>query len=199
MITQRYPLAIARQAAIEVCLKLQPYCSKIHIAGSIRRRMPEVKDIEVVCLPKSETVNDMFGIPFTRKRADGFVNTIKQLGTVTKGTPEGKYMQITLLCGMPLDLFFPEEYDYFRQLAIRTGPAEYAAKVIAAGWKQIGWCGSDKGLRRMVDCRMLTALDGKTRWVCTKPNAKPPPVWQSEEEFFNWINVKMVHPAQRKT
>ena len=37
----------------------------------------------------------------------------------------------------------------------------------------------------------------KLKWKCVKANAELPPVWQSEEQFFNWINVKMLHPSQR--
>lgn len=32
---------------------LNPYCTIINIAGSCRRRKPEVKDIEIVALPKT--------------------------------------------------------------------------------------------------------------------------------------------------
>ncbi len=33
---------------------LAPYCERIEIAGSIRRKKPEVKDIELVAIPKLE-------------------------------------------------------------------------------------------------------------------------------------------------
>jgi len=31
---------------------LEPYCERIEIGGSIRRKKPEVKDIELICIPK---------------------------------------------------------------------------------------------------------------------------------------------------
>ncbi len=42
--------------ALEIAEKtkelLAPYCERIEIAGSIRRKKPEVKDIELVAIPK---------------------------------------------------------------------------------------------------------------------------------------------------
>ncbi|HMS44057.1 MAG TPA: hypothetical protein PKE69_27770, partial [Pyrinomonadaceae bacterium] len=34
--------------------EMSPYCAQILIAGSIRREKPEVKDIEIVAVPKFE-------------------------------------------------------------------------------------------------------------------------------------------------
>lgn len=81
-----------------------------------------------------------------------FVELVKSLGRVIKGKPDGRYMQIELPQRINLDLFMPEADDYFRQYAIRTGSAEYAAYTIAGGWRKIGWCGSDQGLRKTSDC-----------------------------------------------
>ena len=45
-------LAIAEHAACRVLKLLRPRCSRIVVAGSIRRRVTEVGDIEFVCIPK---------------------------------------------------------------------------------------------------------------------------------------------------
>src|SRR5574340_1662630 len=141
-------LQTAQNIAIALCNKIQPYCDKLHIAGSIRRMKPEVKDIEIVCVPKTETQYDMFGTPFTSGRSTGFRDAILSLGEIIKGGTNGKYIQIKMPQGINLDLFIPDDFDYYRQYAIRTGSADYAAKIIATGWKKKGWCGSDKGLRK---------------------------------------------------
>ena len=36
---------------------LAPFCERIEIAGSTRRKKPEVGDIEIVCIPKQ--INDL--------------------------------------------------------------------------------------------------------------------------------------------
>jgi len=46
----------ATQIAEAIIEKLAPYCKIINIAGSIRRQKTEVKDIELVVLPKKEVV-----------------------------------------------------------------------------------------------------------------------------------------------
>ena len=96
-----------------------------------------------------------------------------------------------------LDLFIPDDFDYYRQYAIRTGSDDYAAKVIATGWKKKGWCGSDKGLRKISDCIETKTPDGKSKWKCVKANAELPPVWQSEEQFFEWLGIKYLPPNRR--
>lgn len=52
----------ARDAAVELCRELEPFCERIKIAGSIRRRKSSVKDIELVVAPRFETAaTDLFG------------------------------------------------------------------------------------------------------------------------------------------
>jgi DNA polymerase (family X) len=43
-------LAHAQKLADRIAEELRPYCSRMEIAGSIRRRRPEVGDIDLVCL-----------------------------------------------------------------------------------------------------------------------------------------------------
>lgn len=194
----KFPLSVAHKLAMNICYKLQPYCDEINIAGSIRRGKPEVKDIEIVCVPKKSCQDSLFdeGTRFYMV-SSFFVKTITELGTVIKGKPTGKYMQIHLPEGINLDLFMTDDFDYYRQYAIRTGSADYVAKVIATGWKRKGWCGSDKGLRKRSDCIETKMPDGKSKWKCINPDPELPPVWKCEEDFFNWINVKWVYPSQR--
>lgn len=187
----------AETIAVATCYKLQPYCTKINIAGSIRRKKKEVKDIEIICLPKSEKSKDLFGGEGEIIRSKKFIETVNSLGKIIKGNASGKMIQIELPEGINLDLFVPDDFDYYRQYAIRTGSADYAHKVIAAGWKKQGWCGSDKGLRRMTDCNKMLTADGQYKWICFRKDAVLPPVWQSEEEFFKWIRVPFEKPLHR--
>ena len=186
----------AKQIAIKVGFSLQPYCDKINIAGSIRRQKSEEKDIEIICVPKSETIYDLFNSPTGTQRSAGFIETVNSLGKIIKGKPTGKMMQIEL-SEIMLDLFIPDDFDYYRQYAIRTGSADYSFKIIANGWKKKGWCGSDKGLRKITDCIEMKGPDGKSKWKCVNKDAELPPVWKSEEDFFKWINVPFIHPSKR--
>lgn len=189
----------ANKIAIATCYKLQPFClqDRINKAGSLRRKSQEVKDIEIVCLPKSDIAYDMFGTPFQNKRSSQFIDAVNRLGTCIKGKPTGKYMQIQLPEGINLDLFIPSEEDYFRQYAIRTGSADYSHKVLANAWRKMGWCGSDQGLRKVSDCIESVDGEGKSKWKCVSKNPEKPPVWQSEEDFFKWLWVPFVKPEKR--
>lgn len=187
--------------------KLTPDITKMHIAGSVRREKPEVKDIEIVCLPKMEIVfsqdpGDMFAdsykVPEKLVVSKGFINTAMSLGIPLKGNPLGRYMQIALPDGINLDLFMPEAHDYYRQLAIRTGPAEYSYAVIAVGWRKLGWCGTSEGLRLMSQCQERKQCSGKSIWNCIVPDPELPPHWQSEHEFYDWLRIPYAEPTQRK-
>jgi len=190
-------LESAQKIAVEICYKLQPYCieNRLNIAGSIRRKKAEVKDIEIVCLPKliERQFPDLFQITDTHEIDTGFFRTIHEFGRVLKGKPGGRYMQITLPQGINLDLFMPQPSDYFRQYAIRTGSADYSARVIAAGWVKKGWVGTEQGLRRADECRRIA----ENKYICIAENPTLPQIWESEQEFFEFIGVEWITPEKR--
>ncbi|GAB2574150.1 hypothetical protein [Spirosoma areae] len=195
--TPKMELTKARRLAEGLVARLEDFCDRIHIAGSIRRLKPEVKDIEIVCQPKTwqtgstglfDTPTTPVVIPAFRREVEG----VGGIGEVLKGKADGRYMQILLPSGIKLDLFMPSAHDYYRQLAIRTGSAEYSAQTIAVGWKKKGWCGTADGLRRIADCE-----ETKSGWKVINPNAELPPYWKSEEEFFAWLGIKWIEPKNR--
>jgi DNA polymerase/3'-5' exonuclease PolX len=51
-----YPLALAREQADAGVHELAPACERIQIAGSIRRKSPQVHDIDLVIWPKTQEV-----------------------------------------------------------------------------------------------------------------------------------------------
>jgi DNA polymerase/3'-5' exonuclease PolX len=125
----------------------------------------------------------------------GFNEALKSIQhQIIKGNAEGRYMQMFIKGGAVLDLFMPQKEDYYRQLAIRTGSAQYSAFVIAQGWKRKGWCGTHDGLRLQSECIQTKS----NNWVCEKKEPTIPPVWQSEQEFFHWLGVEYVHPSKRE-
>lgn len=190
----------AQAIAHEIKQLLLPYCvpGRFHVAGSVRRGKAEVKDIEIVCQPLIHQYHDMFGEAHSYVRNKDFVYYANNLGTCIKGNAKhGRYQQILLPEGINLDLFMPDATDYFRQLTIRTGSAEYVVVEIAKVWKRKGWCGSDRGFRKVSDCIEHITQDGKIKWICVNDAPELPPVWQSEEEFFDWLGVRWVDPVLR--
>jgi DNA polymerase/3'-5' exonuclease PolX len=182
---------------------LQPHCTRLHVAGSIRRQRSEVGDIEIVCEPKKIfNQTDLFG-GGEWTITHGFENTIPVfMKELIKGHLGGRYMQMWVKTigelDIKLDLFMPEPKDYFRILAIRTGSKDYASLVIAHAWKRLGWVGAgEDGLCRIEDC-INVSVDEKPKWKLINKKGEKPPVWQSEEEFFEWVGLKWIPPSYRE-
>lgn len=120
----KIPFKDALLMAAEVVHCLKPHCVRLKAAGSLRRRRPEVSDIEIVLEPRMITV-DLFQ---SEEAPD--IGPIKaellKLGTWVKGGQ--RMMQVTDLLGRKgtsLDVFLvwpPAQWGSI--LAIRTGPAD---------------------------------------------------------------------------
>jgi len=115
----------AQKIAEKYLDRLAPYCSRIEIAGSIRREKIEVKDIEIVCIPEIKTMEYFCDE----------VNGWKKI----KGEPTGKYTQRKLPEGINLDLFMANERNWGLIFAVRTGSADFSHKILACGWVKVGF------------------------------------------------------------
>lgn len=177
----RIPLCEATEQANAVVKALEPYCTTIQIAGSIRRRKPDVGDIEIVCLPKRQgfVINQQIqlfeAIEKEKQPLPEFIRVVDQWKRV-KGQASGKYTQRILQSGVKLDLFIatPENYGYL--LAMRTGSSEFSKKQLADRWVMQGYESKDGILRR----------DGK---VYTFPK---------EEDLFDLLRIKWIEPHLRE-
>ncbi len=179
--------------------KLRPHCEIINLAGSCRREKPEVHDIEICVLPKFDSIPDLFGTQTAKTYSEGFIKTVQDLGKIIKGSAyDGRYCQIELQEGINLDLFIPQSKDYYRQFVIRTGSADYSHKIIARAWRELGWVGTEDGLRRVEDCYSIELKDGKILHRAKTKNPILPPVWQSEREFFDWLKIAWKEPKERE-
>lgn len=184
----------AREIANELVEILRPYSEIINIAGSIRREKPEVKDIEIVCAPKILKQLTLFDCPQKYFNADCFISALKTIpGTKYHGQSKtGRNMRFELVQGINLDLYAVQKHDYYRQFACRTGSGDYSHKVLAYAWVRKGWVGTPDGLRKREEC----SKRGST-WKCYVPNPILPIVWQSEQEYFDWSEIKWIKPSER--
>lgn len=131
-------------------------------------------------------------------RSTEFISLVNRLGRIVKGkAADGKMMQIELRENIMLDLFMPDEWDYYRIFCVRTGSRDYSQHVIAKAWVARGWVGSDKGLRKISDCESYKLPDGTRKWKCVNPDAEKPDAWQSEAGFFAWLRISYVEPELR--
>lgn len=128
-------IARALEISERVLGELAPHCDRIAIAGSVRRRKPQVKDIEIVCIPRKAPV-DLFGDEMQTDAA--FCELVNQWPAV-RGKPTGKYTQRTLPDGIALDLFMATPENWGVIYAIRTGSAEFSHRVLAGRWCRLGY------------------------------------------------------------
>jgi DNA polymerase/3'-5' exonuclease PolX len=122
----RIPLVEAEGIAQKIVAILSPACERIEIAGSIRRKRPDVGDIEIVAIPKMLPVVDMFGATSGVQSALDIFD-YSQLGKVVKGG--SKYKKIEN--GIDLDLFIvtpPAQWGVL--FMIRTGSADFSHKMV---------------------------------------------------------------------
>jgi DNA polymerase/3'-5' exonuclease PolX len=135
----------ATAIAERVKAELAPYCERIEIAGSVRRRKSEVKDIEIVAIPQ-RVIADLFGSETT---VDPHFCAVVNQWRAVKGLPTGKYTQRRLPDGINLDLFRANADNWGLQYAIRTGSADYSHYVLATGWVKAGYTSVEGQLHRL--------------------------------------------------
>lgn len=165
---KKYPYAEALRIATDIVEQLRPHCTRIEIAGSIRRKKPEVKDIEIVAVPRPYSTGPL---------EDGLASVVNQWPKVKGEMEYGKvkYTQRILPEGIKLDLFFAEETNWGSIFSIRTGSANYSHKVLARGWVRNGFKSEGGYLFK----------DGKRYEV------------PEEEDLFRLAGVAYVSPEER--
>ncbi len=132
----------AKLSAERFIALIAPYCERVEIAGSIRRAVDPVKDIEIVAIPIVERLQaGLFGIDETDAASgperdllhDEVMRLVEDPGfptleaRVTNGRMSlGDRTKYLVWQGIALDLFAvkgPSQWG--AQLALRTGPAKF--------------------------------------------------------------------------
>ena len=122
-------LTQAQEIAERVRAEMAPHCVRCEIAGSIRRRRPEVGDIEIVAIPR----------PYDVGLFESGIAPIVNRWPKIKGELPCKYTQRMLPEGIALDLFLATEDNWGVIYAVRTGSARFAHEVLARGWVRAGF------------------------------------------------------------
>lgn len=157
----------AHALATRIVEQLRPHCDRIEIAGSIRREHPEPKEIDILCIPKS----DVFG-----NRSREFASLVDGWEKV-KGDPyKGRYAQ-RIVDGVLVDIFMCHELNWGYQLAIRTGSSQYSHKTLAYKWRLFGFIGDDGML--------VHAKSGKKIEL------------REERDLFDLLGINYVEPYMR--
>ena len=126
----RIPLARGQQLAAAIIGELQPGCERIEVAGSIRRRRPDIGDIEIVCIPKVKL--DLLGNRLGT-HLDAILDALVQAKRLEKVKGGDLYRQYLLPKhdGVKLDLFITDTSKWACIFTIRTGPASFSSRLVA--------------------------------------------------------------------
>jgi DNA polymerase/3'-5' exonuclease PolX len=146
---KRFPLADAMKLAKRFVATLRPRCSRIEIAGSIRRLKPFVKDIEILFVSKTTKIldeADFLGHMVERPSADIEIERLVNMGVIAKRPNSlervtwGPKNKLAIHCetGIPVDFFSTTEAEWFNALVVRTGPSK-SNKAIATAALKMGW------------------------------------------------------------
>ena len=119
----------ALEIAERVKKELSPFCERIEIGGSIRRRKPIVGDIEIIVIPK----------PYDVGMFESGIATIVKKWEKVKGELPCKYTQRILPEGIKLDLFFATKENWGLIYALRTGSANYSHHILGKKWVELGY------------------------------------------------------------
>lgn len=166
--------ARAYQIAMDAKRQLEPWCERIEIAGSLRRQKPQVKDIELVCIPKRIGYGDLLQEHTNLVPVPQF-SAVVNCWPKIRGEATGKYTARILPGGINLDLFITTAESWGLIFAIRTGSADFSHKTLAVSWIKKGYHSSDGMLVR-----------GGIEY----------PV-REERELFDMIGLEWVEPKNR--
>ena len=108
--------------------RLRPLCEFISYAGSIRRKVPDAKDVDFVVIPKNVT------------QLQSYVLT-HQAGNIGVGKAQMSYKYL----GVEVDLFIASRDDWGAQLHWRTGPKGHNIGFCCIA-KKAGWTLNEHGL-----------------------------------------------------
>ena len=139
----RYPLAEASRVAEYMSRELRPVCHRVDVAGSIRRRSPDVGDVELVCIPRVKVRMDFFERPYeTNCQMREALEDMIAAGQLRRGARFGPWNKnvVHAETGIPIDIFTATEENWGMFLFVRTGPADFI-KAAMARFRRLGHVG----------------------------------------------------------
>lgn len=190
-------LSRAQKIARRLVQLMEPWCERVEIAGSVRRCKAEVKDIEIVAIPKCQTVvaqRDMFGAATAFKDINLLLDNLNPpaLQWIKPGTseiipwerkPNGKYWRGYIKGeDLKVDIFLTYDQHNFGVIhLLRTGSKEFTTKIMMPALKKRGYKFDEGNLVELTDT-------GQPAGSCYCPD---------EKAIFRLAGLKYVEPVNR--
>jgi DNA polymerase/3'-5' exonuclease PolX len=144
---QKFPRSAAISVAREILAAITPFCERIILAGSLRRRKQEVGDVEILYIPMFVVEPDGLFDKHTVNLADRALDKLLLSGVISKrlnslGSEtwgDKNKLARHVATGIPIDLFSTRISTWHNYLVCRTGSAENNMRIASAakarGWK----------------------------------------------------------------
>lgn len=180
---KKFPFEAALRIARDIKAALEPYCSRIQIVGSLRRRRREVGDVELLFIGTiGYRAADLFdSTPYNcaLKRIDDLVKdgllTRRQTVSGTEVWGDKNRLAVHAHTGIPVDLFRTTDACWWNALVVRTGGKEnnimIAKRALERGWRFEAYGDG------------FTKLDGSGHHQTT-----------SEEDVFRFVGIERCPP-----
>lgn len=118
----------AEEIAERVVNDIKPFCLRVEVAGSVRRKkLDDIKDLEIVAFPNNKFLLELRAV----------VNN--KYGPPQAGAFPSKYTKIRGL--YPIDFFWANQNNWGMIYFIRTGSADFVKRALGH-WKKISKGGS---------------------------------------------------------
>jgi DNA polymerase/3'-5' exonuclease PolX len=124
---------------------LEPFCEKIEICGSIRRKKEMVGDIEIVCkpikikIPKSIQYSLFEPPEYSEKTILGFMEYVRNYKIIRGDLDRGKIVCFETTEGVQVDVFTGGDLNYGFIKTLRTGPSQYNMDFVIPQLKRKGY------------------------------------------------------------
>jgi len=125
----------ARAIAEELKALLEPSCHRIEIAGSIRRKKPEVGDIELLCIPKFVDGVDQLDREIGALVVLGILGFRRNKRGSRAYGPKNKLM-VHLPSGLGVDIFSTDKKCWPVSLVVRTGGKKTNKRIATAALRR---------------------------------------------------------------
>lgn len=189
----KLPLTEAEILAAEVVGLLTPFCERIKVLGSIRRRKPMVGDVELGLIPLVDKIPDpadLFGeasiwvnreLDEVNRLCEPAIGVFSDRLDVNGHRCRGEGVQRLFYKGFALDLFTTRDPKAWGVLElIRTGSKEFNQRVVTQ--KVQGGTVLPMGMR----------FEGGRLWDRGRPIPTP-----TEKDVFDAIGLEYVRPENR--
>jgi len=190
----KYPRAEALAVARLLVQCLQPCCSRLIVAGSLRRRKAEVGDVEILYIPNvvsGPDPADLFGRPILHNAADVALAALQDKGILSRRLNavgsvmwgERNKLAVHVESSIPVDLFAATPQNWWNLVVCRTGGMQSNIAIclaaIESGWK---WEPYGEGFSR--------PNPERNGWLLVMPVT-------SEREVFEFVGLEYRAPWER--